>query len=303
MQNTYINFQEERNFSDKINATFQFLTQNAKPLFRLLLFSVGPFALLTGILLGLYQIDMRNNTEAIQESIRAGRSSSYTMGRMLGQVYGNKFMLIGLLFSVLSTLLLSLITNAYVCEYASGQLPVQSSAVWQRVRNNWLQYLIYSFFATIFIFIGLFLCFLPGVYLAFLLPVGLIIITHDPEEDAFGAMRRANDLTGYKWFSTFGLVLVLSLAVVILSNLPAIPLAIMRITGVSTQWGIFGEALEIILSTITSFLSTFLYSIVLVALAFQYFNLLELRDSIGLLERIDTLGEKPAAKTDEDGEY
>lgn len=47
-------FYKKRDFSQKINATIEFIRQNAKPLGKAILFIVGPLAILNGLLFSQY---------------------------------------------------------------------------------------------------------------------------------------------------------------------------------------------------------------------------------------------------------
>ncbi|WP_332368767.1 hypothetical protein [Spirosoma telluris] len=49
---------QQRDFGDKINVTFQYITQNFRSLSLALLYIVGPVALLAGIASGVFQSNM-----------------------------------------------------------------------------------------------------------------------------------------------------------------------------------------------------------------------------------------------------
>jgi hypothetical protein len=49
--------------------------------------------------------------------------------------------------------------------------------------------------------------------------------------------------------------------------------------------------------------SFLLYVIPLVGISFQYFNLVELKESRGLMSKIDTIGQAPAEPTSSDEHY
>lgn len=58
MKKETIILQQERDFGDKINATFSFVSQNFKTLFLSLLYFAGPLGLIGGIANGIVQSSM-----------------------------------------------------------------------------------------------------------------------------------------------------------------------------------------------------------------------------------------------------
>jgi hypothetical protein len=72
----------------------------------------------------------------------------------------------------------------------------------------------------------------------------------------------------------------------------------------------FLSVLAIATSTLTGLLSMFFYPPLFIAIAFQYFNLVERHDAIGLRNMVSQLGQAPATaptaaayRPDEEGEY
>jgi hypothetical protein len=103
-------------------------------------------------------------------------------------------------------------------------------------------------------------------------------------------------LTRSKWWSTFGLLMVFTLIVSITSSLVAIPWSFSNtvttlhsITGdgevpTGTDW--FG-----IISNTLRYLFQYLLGVLpQLALIFQYFNLVEMKESRGLIEKMESMG-------------
>ena len=74
MEKQYLPLERERDFSQKINDTFQFIRLNFKDLSIALLLIVGPFLLISGIAGGLNQINFINSVGPAQEPLKPDAS-------------------------------------------------------------------------------------------------------------------------------------------------------------------------------------------------------------------------------------
>ena len=128
--------------------------------------------------------------------------------------------------------------------------------------------------------------------------------------------RRCLQLVRGKWWSTFGLIVVMSFAlglvlVVVgsvvggLSYFAARQVGFLQTDDASSSPVLF----TVITSALTGLLNLLIYPPLLLALAFQYFNLVERRDGVGLRNMVSQLGQAPAAvhttdyRPDDEGEY
>jgi hypothetical protein len=123
----------------------------------------------------------------------------------------------------------------------------------------------------------------------------------------FEAISRCFLLIRGKWWSTFGLIFVMSILQTIINYIITIPLAIPSFIATmhsienntfsdqSTSFATFSGIVQMV-SFFTSFLLSCLTTI---AIAFQYFNLVEMKEAKGLLSRIDNIGQQPEAPRDE----
>jgi len=122
----------------------------------------------------------------------------------------------------------------------------------------------------------------------------------------FASVSRLFRLNEGKWWSTFGIGGVNIYIQLVFSVLLFIPwyviyfIKMMHKTGVEVI-GKPSVAMDIIGNislVLYSLASTLLYAVPLVALAFQYFNLIELKEARGLRSRIETFGEKRGSTED-----
>src|SRR5688572_13381204 len=124
----------------------------------------------------------------------------------------------------------------------------------------------------------------------------VILVRGFENKGFFDCFRRSMFLTYGKWWSTFGLLIVFGLIVSITSSLVAIPWSISNtvnnlhdisdgeLSARGTDW--FG-----IISNTLSYLFQYLLGVLpQIALIFQYFNLVEMKESKGLIEKMETIG-------------
>jgi hypothetical protein len=197
---------------------------------------------------------------------------------------------------------------------------IEVSEVWERVRATFWMY-----FSTLLLFVVM----LIGAIIVMAIPVGILsaispltivfsiiffycgiiyltigaalvfIIRTYEKKGFFEAVFRSFKLVKDKWWSTFGVIIVLYLIMGISSYIFLIPFYV--ITAVSalhtTSVDTFQEpGLGMQVMTIVFFTLYYLAQMVLTALpnvgtAFQYFNLVELKESKGLMAQIETLGQ------------
>ena len=317
-----INFKKERNFSEKLNATFAFLSQNFRPMAKNLLLIAGPFALLTGIFYGIYQ------TYATGGSFSpAGPNPAAVAGNMFFIFMGLGLMM---LFSFIATALVVAIVMRHIKVYiAEGHANISTGHLWSSIWGDFFRVLGTTFYIGVLFFFSIMLLAIPillsslsrpnpvviglvmffGFFgLMFFWPVLLLLFPIRSMEriNVFSATGRLFKLAAGKWLSTVGLVIVVSVIHFVMSIAFAIPMYIIMFMNtmhslesempVEPSFGLNGILLT--LSTGFSMLGSFaLYSILFIALTFQYFNLLEKKEAKGLLERMEGFG-KP--KTDSD---
>jgi hypothetical protein len=155
------------------------------------------------------------------------------------------------------------------------------------------------------IFLGIMAMFCAIVYLMVTVSLTYIVRAYE-KKGFFEAITRSFKLVRDKWWSTFGLIFVLYLVMMTISYIFLIPWYVAMITtalhNTSTE---MVDQSTMTWSTLVLFTLYYLAQMVLGALpnigiAFQYFNLVEMKEAKGLLGRIDTLGQsQPQSTSDE----
>jgi len=286
---------EQRDFGEKINATFSFLRDNFVPLGKSILYIAGPAVLLVGIFNALSASNLFFNDGDVtpEEALTsaggvgiAGLLALLTVPLVIGVVYG------------------------YISLYfeQDGFEEIEVSDVWEKVKEHYLSILLSSIVTSILVVIGFIFLIIPGFML--LAAFSFIFVLLVKERLSFGeAFSRCFKLVSDHYLSTLGLLLVMIILQSIVTSVFNLPLIIFTGAGAFlSSSGDFDmenssaivQALFIIFQVISTLGSQFMYAITLVAIAFQYGNLVEKKESAGLMEEIDQLGEEDNADQEEE---
>jgi hypothetical protein len=318
-----IEFHKKRDFSKKLNATFEFIKQNFRPLCKSILMIAGPPVLIGSAFMGSF--------------IGQFFSSSF-MGQANPELLENYFLstnfwlqlALMFVFLLLSGVVTISTINNYLLLYGEKKSnKIEVGEVWERVRNTFWMYLSTMVFFTLLIIAAYILMILPvailgsvspfliffgflgvvGVFVYLLFSTSLTFFIRAYERKGFfEALTRSFKLVRGKWWSTFGLIMILYLVAGTLSYIFIIPWYVMTIVGAlhNVSSGSFEEPtvqnqlVTTLFFTLYYMAQMVLYSLPNVGVAFQYFNLVELKEAKGLLQQIETLGEAPTANRPEE---
>jgi hypothetical protein len=318
-----IEFQRKRDFSEKINATFSFATQNFKGLFRSLLYIGGPPTLVASMLLSTFFSDF------FSMGLKSG-SGSTEADAILGYFSSPNFWIqvaLGFLFFITAVVVITATSYNYLILYQekkSNQIEVHE--VWERVRETFWMYLgtsvlfglaamvvyvllalpifILGSISPFLIFFGLLFFFGAAMYLY--VGASMVFVIRAMEKKGFfDAIRRSFQLIRDKWWSTAGNIFVLSTLVGVFSSIFFVPAYMImvvqamhsvRASGFEADpgGGVLG-ILTIILITCYYLSQLILSCLPNIGLAFQYFNLVEMKEAKGLMGEIESFGKPQEA--------
>jgi hypothetical protein len=280
-----------RDFAAKINATFEFIRENFKPLATTLLYIGGPFFLIQGIFSGFY------NREALFLNPLDGSGGIFSF-------YGDMFMWLGLM--LISSIFGYAASVVVVFEYlklyeqkAIGET-ITVSDVWEKFKETFAFVLLANIAVAIVVLVGFVFLVIPGIYVAIVLTLVTPIMI--VERKSFGdAFSRSFSLISDKWWSTFGLLFIMGLIAGFMGIIFSIPQAVFTFftafhraqdgfTGDAPMWQ---EAFVMVTSIFQTVGSSLLQAIVFIALGFQYFNLVERKEAKGLMTKLDQFGKNP----------
>ena len=285
----WINLREERDFGEKFNATFQFASQNFKSLSICLLFLGAPLMIVANLFVAHFQAKLgvgnMNNAQGVRELV-------WYMYLVILPVY-----------LVAYTWLMTL-TYAYISEYLAGNREITPAQVFGRAIKKLPKILLANLVSTILIIIAFLLLIVPGIYfmIAITFIQAIIIIEEQP---VFKSFSRSITLISGKWWSTFGLVVVMGIISGLMQLIFTIPTyvnAAIKVLHKSAEMLAFdwGTILTNMVSTVGI---TLLYPLIFIAIAFQYFNLVERRESQGLKQQIIMASQQIESTPKNEGDY
>jgi len=279
-----IDFQRQRDFGDKMNATFIFITQNIAMLLKLLLYFAGPFILIASIFTAYYQ-------KNILSLLAINMSNPF---EILNKIFNFDYLMV-LIFTILAHLMLMNVTYSYISLYVQrGQSKITIEDVWNETKDNFIRVFTSVILSGIVIIISCIFLLFPGLYVAVAFSILVIIIVHE-KIDFFEASSRCFYLIRHHWWETFGLIIVISIVTSFISYIFMIPQLVLTIF---VTMGIVQKTLtentNIAFAVVTAFSTfgrTLLSVIPIIAIAFQYFSLVEEKESPSLLKRIDEINQ------------
>ena len=274
----------------------------------MLLYTVLPTALLYGLLTSFLQINLLGRRVAVFNGDRVGVSTQWRVAAemMSSPLYWLNMALGALFFSLV---ILSVYGYVLGCLRGPAGGPVTVAEVWAIIRRQLLSTTLSILGIYLLIAVGFIFLFIPGIYLSVML--SLFFIVKMVEGTGFAdTVSRCWHLIKGKWWSTFGLLFVMTL--LLYAVLFAVGLVTAALAGgmAALVSGASSPLFVVVTSVLTTGLMLFFYPPLLLVLAFQYFNLVERRDGTGLRSLVGQLGQPaPAAprnaslRADEEGEY
>ena len=274
MVQSKIEFRKVRDFGALLNVTFDYIKKNFKVLLKSNLLISAPFILLAGVFMGLYQSSMFNFAD-------------YPDLQQIGIPF-----LLSMFFMLLSYLIITVVTYSHFMVYKQSETGVfDIDEIWQMVKKNFFMILFTGIGYTFVVVFGFILLIIPGVYLSIALSL-IFIVRLEEGLGFFDAVSRCTKLISKNWWFTFGLIIVVGIIQGFLTYALYIPNYIMMFatafTGINSETSSLNRILYILTSIISS-LGVLLYVISTVAIAFQYYNLVERKEAPGLLQQIDEI--------------
>lgn len=297
-------FRRERDFGAKISATFEFIGAHWRPLGKCLLYFVIPTALLMGIALGVAQ----NQSFRLIGQVASTPAEQLTR---LGNIYSNWTHWLGLIMALISYTLLGATVYGYVRVRMAlpHEQEVTPALVWQQLLHLAPRLGVSTVVVTVITMIGFILLVIPGIYLS--VALSLVWAIQAFEDSALGAgTSRSLSLIRGKWWSTLGLIFIMSVVIGIVGSVLQIPRYV-SFVGKLLHWEWLGsDGLLVAGSIMSSVGQMILYVPLILVLMFQYFNLVERKEDVGLRSLVDSLGSSPAPvahnhayRPDDEGEY
>lgn len=318
-QTEKINFRQTRDFGEIFNITVQFLKQNFKSFFSAIILIAGPFLLISSIAGGVYQ-----------SSALGLRAMALTGSYDFLEQYGITF-IIFIFFSILSHLVSVGTTFAFIILYMEkGPGNFTTSDVSRLLVKN-AGRLLLTFFAILLLLIPFFAILVAiGVALTLSKAVALIIlfffalfigmaiffpnlfwslsavylVAMQEEKPIFSSIGRTFQVMRGSYWWTWLIMLCALIAIYVIAMIFSLPQIIYQLMLTFSHYGATEEGSGmsipfIAVATICTFLTTVLYSVMYILCGFHYHSLAEKKDGIGLMNRIDEIGNTPDSNVEQ----
>jgi len=292
MEKAPVNFKQQRDFGEVFNATFTFIGQEFKPLGKAILYYVLPVLIVAAILSVFVNIEQQKVTNSMRAGINDPTSNPLTL---MGPFYKYTFLTLLVYMVALSALRCTI--YGYIKAYVEkGKDQFTLDDVWSEVKRFILPVLGTSFVISILVGVGFVFCLVPGIWLG--VSLSLIFVAMMFEGNGMGnAFSRSFNLTKVDWWSTLGIIFISYIIVYLLTILLSIPAVLMGLKSLFATFKDLQNTGEMnfstsyyIINSITSLITYVLFSIPFIALAFQYYNLLEMTEKPSLKDKIEQIG-------------
>jgi hypothetical protein len=323
---------EIRDFSKKMSATYGFIRQNFASFSKCMLLIAGPPVVVGGIFMG--DIFNRFMTASVSRA-SAGRYNGdqydyFNSGMFWLQLLGVFiFLSIGGVITVAAT-------YGYLRAYtAHKRIDIPLVEVWTNVRKSfWRQfgtmlfYLLISGLIILVIAVPVFFVvgfIAPAMWIvSVVLMIGFVVLTiyftsnffmificREMERSSFGeSVERIRYLAKGKTWSTFGVTSINLYVQYGMSFILLVPWYIVQIITIThtrdydyasaySQQDGFLPIFNMVFIVLYFLFYILLYAIPMIGIAFQYFNLVELKESRGLMQQIEAFGTETESVTDE----
>lgn len=293
-----IELRKTRDFGEKFNATFEFIRQNYKGFMPAVLFISVPLILIGMVIISYYTYFVFIN----EATGMIGSTNPFAIWSMMGSFMG--IALLAYLFIIVGYLINSSLVFNYLRIYSLRENPTNITVgeLWNESKKDIGSIFVAGLLVVIVAGIGFMFLVIPGIYLMVTLSLILPILIFERKSigDAFS---RCFYLIKDKWWSTFGLIFIAAIIQWVMSLIFNIPNYVFSFligiydvsTDFFTDFSTWKKVVLILLGCVSVIGSTLLYCIGYIAIAFQYFNLVERREATGLMNQIEGFGTSTAS--------
>ncbi len=279
-----IKFKQVRDFGQLLLAPFAFFKQEFKKLSKALLFYASPF-LIIGLTIIVFFVKSITDRASFDDK----------------EFIISTFLYIGSFFLslIISFSMANAVITSYVSLYADkGREGFSLEDVWNKAKKNFFKLFGQGFVVVLMIMIGLLFFYIPGIYLQIALSFVYIASVH--EKIPFGkAVGRSFQIISGEWWSVFALNLVFGFLLSIVSYILIIPIYAVIFIGAATGFENIGIFISIgVFTVLYFFLYLFMYSVQSLLIDFQYFSIIEKKESPGLLQRVRKIRNEDEGNSD-----
>lgn len=291
-----LEFRKVRSFEDIISATLLFIKSNLKPLLKNFVYLCG-FFMLGGMISSIFmQVQITSLSDDITNGNYRGDMSLWNT------LFGWRYLL-AIIFMLLNyTALFTSVLSFAVLYVKKGNVAPTIEEVWDYFKTYFFRMLWSGLLLSVLWGVCWLFCLIPGMYVtpAFSIIYVIMMVENVDFGTAFG---RAFALVKQNWWITFATIFVIVFITGVAMTIVYAPAYILMMISMFTQGG---QKLQLgyqVFISISQYLVQVFMIIPIVAMAFIYYNLVERKESVGLLERIDNFGNGDVPLQHPDEEY
>jgi len=294
--NEKIEFRQIREFDGMISGTLLFIKQNFKPLLKSVIYLCG-FFMLAGIISTVFtDVQINGLSQNFEDGDYNENVSSWSTLHMMRLILRGVFMVLN--YTALYTCVLSFVA-LYV---EKGNVAPSVEEVWSYFKYYFFRMMWGGIAISVLWVICFVCCFIPGIYVtpALFVFYGVVVLEN---QDFSTAFSRAFALVKNNWWITFATIFVMLIITTLFTSITLIPSYIIILGSYFSQGG---EAMQQgfqIFIAVSQHLSQIFLIIPLVTTAFIYYNLVERKESFGLMNRISEFGKGSNQVAQADEEY
>ena len=280
-----VEFKKIREFGEIIGDTVLFVRQNFKPLMKSFLVLWGIFALGTMVSSIIAQTQLYGSIENARAT-RAYSNSPFNMFYNFGFNYA-----IVIFFMILSYTAMYVSILSYIAVYVQKRNVAPTlTEVWAYFKFYFLRMLGSGVLMSIFLILCFALCILPGLYV--FPAVSLFYVVMIMENGGFVySFERSFKLLKDEWWITAATIMVIWLITYACTMVIQIPAALIGMVSALMHAEQPFTASYAIITTVSSSISQVFLIIPIISVTLIYYNLVERKESSGLFDRIEGLGQ------------
>ncbi|NOQ25024.1 MAG: hypothetical protein GQ564_06635 [Bacteroidales bacterium] len=276
-----INLRQKRGLGNIISDSFNYLRFHFKSLFKILLFVCGPILLLGGILLGISYSNLFKNMDF--NSAASPITSGFGLGLLIS------FVIIGLGVLALN----GIITEYMKVSLIKSRTEITFNDVISGFKQRFWKYFLAMIIVVIILFVSMFFFILPMIWLGIVFSLIFFIIGVE-NTGSFESIGRCFKLVKGYWWRTFGLHFLMGLIQTGLTYAFILPVYIIgaALMFSSEDPMLLAENLPIVMMIFMPFIiliGSLSYSLSSIASGINYFSIVEVKEEIGLKERIEKI--------------
>ena len=279
-----IEFRKIRDFGEIIGDTFLFIRQNFKPFCKALIYLCGLFILAGIVTTMVTQMQLASMGENPGTSMYARNTFSSIAKFPL------QFLLM-ILFLMLSYNAIYTTTYSYIALYIQkGNTPPTVEEVWEYFKFYFFRILGSSIVVSLFLGVCFICCIIPGIYVFPAVSIFFPIMVM--ENGSFGySFERSFKLLKEEWWITAAVILIIWIITYACTTIISLPGVIIALISAFTHAEQPITKTYAVVTSISQYLAQIFYTIPLIASTLIYYNLVERKESSGLMDRIDSLGQ------------